>query len=112
MGIPHYVEQSVKEPKDPKTNRLKTLSNLPIGEAQSRATARAAVESIGGAPDIHAQFVSYASVKSGHYDFRRATWNDREWLRREDESLESFETRICDSLPVFGPPKAILWHEQ
>jgi hypothetical protein len=103
----------MNENKDQSEGPLDALSRMPIGSPQSRAAARAAVESSDGSPDIYAQFVSYASVKSGHYEFRRATWNDREWTRDEGESREAFEQRVEDSLQVSSViPKGIFWYEQ
>jgi hypothetical protein len=93
---------------------LDTLCRSAVGSAESRAAARAILELRDGrAPDLHLRIVSFAAVKSGHFDFRRAAWQDKQFVRETSESLEEFTSRVRDALPIGGEiPKLIQWFER
>lgn len=85
----------------------------------ARAEARARVTQPGdGVPIVNPVFVSAESVRAGAgmQNIRKATWYDgetpREIWRKDGESLEAFQTRVRDSIPVAAARRPIAWSEQ
>lgn len=118
------------------TDRYQTLPRAPspwefsVGSDESRAAARAALDNIGGPPNLTVRFVNppgdqadapgfdYANWKPSECDSRRASYlgcHDHEWLRNEGETLAEFKKRVWDEVigvgvviifwPVEGDPK-------
>lgn len=81
-------------------------SEFPIGSDESRMAARAALQRIGGPPDIE---VSFVAPELRELDTRRATCGEKEWTRDSSETLERFKQRVSDGLPVGGFPKLIVF---
>jgi hypothetical protein len=111
------------------TDRYQTLPRAPspwefsVGSDESRAAARAALDNIGGPPDMEICFFDglgdqanapgfdFTNWKASEGDSRRASflgYHEHEWLRNEGETLAEFKKRVWNEVPV-GGVSIIFW---
>lgn len=80
-------------------------------EARSRAEARGrAVAPPDSGPRCDPVFVSKEAVlQKREFDFQRATYDGREFIRQSGETVEQFRDRVNASIPT-RPAKLVCWH--